>query len=87
MRLSPVIDKHDFETKLRHARNWLEDGMKVKIDMRFRGRMMTRLEVGRKIMDSFIEECSDISSVEKKPLLKETQCQRFWHRKRINSRR
>lgn len=45
------------------------DGMKVKIDMRFRGRMMTRLEVGRKIMDSFIEECSDIASVEKKPLL------------------
>ena len=69
LRLSPVIDKHDFETKLRHARNWLSDGMKVKIDMRFRGRMMTRLEVGRKIMDSFIEECSDIASVEKKPLL------------------
>ena len=47
----------------------LEDGMKVKIDMRFRGRMMTRLEVGRKIMDSFIEECADIATVEKKPLL------------------
>ena len=69
LRLSPVIDKHDFETKLRHARSWLEDGMKVKIDMRFRGRMMTRLEVGRKIMDSFIEECADIATVEKKPLL------------------
>lgn len=56
LRLSPVIDKHDFETKLRHARSWLGDGMKVKIDMRFRGRMMTRLEVGKKIMDSFIQE-------------------------------
>ena len=67
--LSPVIDKHDFETKLRHARSWLEDGMKVKIDMRFRGRMMTRLEVGKKIMDSFIQECADLASVEKKPLL------------------
>ena len=69
LRLSPVIDKHDFETKLRHARRWLEDGMKVKIDMRFRGRMMTRLEVGKKIMDSFIQECADLASVEKKPLL------------------
>ena len=69
LRLSPVIDKHDFETKLRHARSWLEDGMKVKIDMRFRGRMMTRLEVGKKIMDSFIQECADLASVEKKPLL------------------
>lgn len=69
LRLSPVIDKHDFETKLRHARSWLGDGMKVKIDMRFRGRMMTRLEVGKKIMDSFIQECADLASVEKKPLL------------------
>ena len=69
LRLSPVIDKHDFETKLRHARSWLEDGRKVKIDMRFRGRMMTRLEVGKKIMDSFIQECADLASVEKKPLL------------------
>lgn len=48
MRLSPVIDTHDFETKLRQARNWVEDGMKVKIDMRFRGRLITRLEVGIK---------------------------------------
>ena len=29
LRLSPVIDKHDFDTKLKHAREWLEDGMKV----------------------------------------------------------
>lgn len=69
LRLSPVIDKHDFDTKMRHARKWVEDGMKVKVDMRFRGRLITRLEVGKKIMDSFIEEISDIASVEKKPLL------------------
>lgn len=69
LRLSPVIDKHDFETKMRHARKWCEEGLKVKIDMRFRGRLITRLEVGKKIMDSFIEEISDIASVEKKPIL------------------
>ncbi|MDE6475796.1 MAG: translation initiation factor IF-3 [Erysipelotrichaceae bacterium] len=69
LRLSPVIDKHDFDTKMRHARKWVEDGMKVKVDMRFRGRLITRLEVGKKIMDNFIEEISDIASVEKKPLL------------------
>ena len=69
LRLSPVIDKHDFDTKLRQARGWLEDGMKVKIDMRFRGRLITRLEVGKKIMDSFIEASQDIANVEKKPLL------------------
>lgn len=69
LRLSPVIDKHDFETKLRQARGWIEDGMKVKIDMRFRGRLITRLDVGKKIMDSFVEEMQDIATTEKKPLL------------------
>jgi len=67
LRLSPVIDTHDFDTKVKQARGWLENGMKVKADMRFRGRMMTRQEVGRKIMDSFIETLSDISNVEKQP--------------------
>lgn len=69
LRLSPVIDQHDFETKLRHARKWLEEGTKVKVDMRFRGRMMTRIDVGRKTMNRFIEECSDLGSVEKAPKL------------------
>ena len=69
IRLSPVIDQHDFDTKLRHARKWLEEGTKVKVDMRFRGRMMTRIDVGRKTMQRFIEECNDLGSVEKAPKL------------------
>ena len=69
MRLSPVIDTHDFETKLKQATKWIESGMKVKIDMRFRGRMMTRQEVGMKIMNDFIDKLSEISSVEKAPKL------------------
>ncbi len=69
LRLSPVIDTHDFDTKLKQARKWLESGMKVKIDMRFRGRMMTRQEVGMKIMNEFIEMVSDLASVDKTPKL------------------
>ncbi len=69
LRLSPVIDKHDFDTKLKHARNWLSDGMKVKVDMRFRGRLITRLEVGKKVMNNFIEETADLANVEKAPSL------------------
>ena len=69
IRLSPVINKHDFDTKMRHARKWIEDGMKVKVDMRFRGRLITRLEVGKKIMNSFTEEISDIAIIEKRPIL------------------
>ena len=69
LRLSPVVEEHDFQTKLRHARKWLEAGMKVKIDMRFRGRMITRQETGRNTMDKFMEACSDIANVEKRPKL------------------
>ena len=69
LRLSPVVDTHDFETKLRQVRKWIEQGMKVKIDMRFRGRMMTRQDVGRQIMNDFLEQVKDIAVVEKKPSL------------------
>ncbi len=67
LRLSPVIDTHDFETKLKHAREWIADGMKVKVDMRFRGRLITRIEVGKKVMNNFIDSISDIANVEKAP--------------------
>lgn len=69
LRLSPVIDEHDFETKLRQATKWLEEEKKVKIDMRFRGRLITRVEVGKKIMNDFIERLSEFSTVEKRPML------------------
>lgn len=69
MRLSPVIDVGDFNTKVAQARKWLEEGKKVKIDMRFRGRLITRLDVGKKVMTNFIEALADISNVEKQPLL------------------
>lgn len=69
LRLSPVIDTHDFETKLRQATKWAEEGMKVKIDMRFRGRLITRVEVGKKIMTQFVEAMAEVATIEKKPTL------------------
>ncbi len=69
IRLSPVIDVGDFNTKLRQASNWVQDGMKVKVDMRFRGRMITRQEVGKQIMNQFIQDISEFASVEKAPTL------------------
>ena len=69
LRLSPVIDTHDFETKVKHARKWLSEGMKVKVDMRFRGRLITRVEVGKKVMNEFITAVSDLANVEKSPTL------------------
>ena len=69
LRLSPVIDTHDFETKLKQATKWIESGDKVKVDMRFRGRMMTRQEVGMKVMNEFIQKLSEIANVDKQPKL------------------
>jgi len=65
LRLSPVIDQHDFETKLKKSREWLEDGLKVRIDMRFRGRMITRQEIGREVIERFTQQISDIADVSK----------------------
>ncbi|MBQ1325616.1 MAG: translation initiation factor IF-3 [Solobacterium sp.] len=67
LRLSPVIDDHDFDTKLKQARKWIEEEQKVKIDMRFRGRMITRKEVGEEVMNRFIAQISDIAQVDRKP--------------------
>lgn len=67
LRLSPVIDVHDFETKLNQARKWLSSGKKVKIDMRFRGRLNTRVEVGLATMNEFIDKTVDLADVESKP--------------------
>jgi len=69
VRLSPVIDVNDFNTKVKQATKWIADGNKVKIDMRFRGRMMTRQEVGKKIMNDFITELHEVASVDKQPQL------------------
>ena len=60
-----VIDQHDFETKLKRSREWIEAGQKVRIDMRFRGRMITRQEVGRDVLNKFTEQISDIADVSK----------------------
>lgn len=69
LRVSPVIDQHDFDTKVKRAKEWLSDGQKIKIDMRFRGRMITRQEVGKQVLDKFTEQVSDVADVTKPPML------------------
>ncbi|MFO8069051.1 MAG: translation initiation factor IF-3 [Alkalibacterium sp.] len=66
IRLSPTIDDHDFDTKLRNARKFLEKGDKVKVSIRFRGRAITHKDLGRVVLERMAEEASDISTVESK---------------------
>lgn len=67
IRISPTIDKHDFDTKLRNAIKFIQKGDKVKVSMRFMGRMITHVDVGRVVMNKFIEALGDIVNVESKP--------------------
>ncbi|SCC32416.1 bacterial translation initiation factor 3 (bIF-3) [Priestia flexa] len=67
VRLSPTIDEHDFNTKLRNARKFLEKGDKVKASIRFKGRAITHKGIGQKVLDRFSEACADVSSVESAP--------------------
>lgn len=67
VRLSPTIDEHDFNTKLRNARKFLEKGDKVKASIRFKGRAITHKEIGQKVLDRFAQECIDLSTIESSP--------------------
>lgn len=67
IRLTPVIEEHDFNTKLRNARKFLGKGDKVKVSVRFRGRAITHKELGREVLDRFAEQTNDISNAESKP--------------------
>ena len=69
IRITPNIEDHDFGFKCKNARKFLEDGNKVRITVRFRGRELNYVKQGEEILNKFIEELSDISQVEKKPIL------------------
>lgn len=69
IRVTPNIDEHDFEFKAKNARKFLEDGNKVRITVRFRGREMNYTKAGEKTLNDFIEKLEDIATVEKNPLL------------------
>ncbi len=69
IRITPNIEQHDFEFKSKNARKFLEDGNKVKITLKFRGREMNYIKLGEQVLNKFIEELSDISVPEKKPIL------------------
>ena len=68
-RLSPVIDVGDFETKLRNATKYLEKGDKIKLSVRFKGRQMAHTELGKEVLERFIEKTKDVADVEQSPKL------------------
>ena len=69
IRVTPNIDKHDFEFKLKNAIKFLNDGNKVKITVRFKGREMNYVKLGEEVLNNYIEQLQDIATPDKKPIL------------------
>ena len=69
IRLSPKIEEHDFNFKIKHARKFLEQGNKVKVNIFFKGRQITHLEFGNQLFERFTSEVEDIAKLESEPHL------------------
>ncbi len=69
IRITPNIEEHDFGFKLKNARKFIEDGNKLKITVKFRGREINNSKLGEDVLNRFIEGLEDIASVDRKPKL------------------
>jgi translation initiation factor IF-3 len=69
VRLSPKIGQGDFETKVHRAIEFLEDGDRIKVTVRFRGRELTHPELGRSLLSKFSEQVKEHGVVERMPVL------------------
>ncbi len=69
IRMSPGIDTNDFNTKLKNAQKFLNDGDRVKVSVRFRGREMAHTEIGADLLKDFAAQCTEIANMDKAPKL------------------
>ena len=69
IRMSPSIDTNDFNTKVKAAQKFLNDGNRVKVSVHFRGREMAHTNLGEKLLMDFAASCSEIAGMEKNPKL------------------
>ena len=73
IKMRPGIDAHDYDVKMRAARRFLEEGDKVKVTLRFRGREMVHQELGAKVLERMREELDALAKVEQFPRLEGRQ--------------
>ena len=69
IRITPNIEQHDFEFKAKNIRKFIEEGNKVKITVRFRGRELNYVKLGEETLNKFIDNLSDIATPDKKAIL------------------
>jgi len=68
VKFRPGIEEHDYQFKTRHARQFLEEGNKVKLTMMFRGRQVTHPELGLEVLARVTEDLQDVGKVEQQPV-------------------
>lgn len=69
IQLTPQIGMHDLEIKAKKAKEFFEEGNKVRVVVRFRGRQLSHTEVGEEVLQKFITIVQDYSQIEKQPVL------------------
>jgi translation initiation factor IF-3 len=73
VKFRPGTDEHDYLYRMKHAREWLTEGDKVKATIWFRGREMTHRELGARILEQLEKDLADISEVEMRPRMEGNQ--------------
>jgi translation initiation factor IF-3 len=73
LKLRPGIDTHDYDIKMRSARRFLEEGDKVKVTLRFRGRELAHQELGMKVLNRVRDDLATMAKVEQWPRMEGRQ--------------
>ena len=73
IKMRPTIDIHDYEVKMRSIVRFIDDGDKVKVTMRFRGREMVHQDLGMKVLDRVRDDLGDVAKIEQFPKLEGRQ--------------
>src|SRR5437762_1633098 len=73
VKFRPSTDEHDYSYRMKHAREWLQDGDKVQATIWFRGREMTHRELGARILEKLEKDLADVAEVEMRPRMEGNQ--------------
>ncbi|MEM6903090.1 MAG: translation initiation factor IF-3 [Pseudomonadota bacterium] len=73
IKVRPNIDSHDYDVKMRNARRFIDDGDKVKVTLRFRGREMAHQDLGMNVLNRIREDLDEIAKVEQMPKMEGRQ--------------
>src|SRR5258705_9256271 len=73
VKFRPGTDDHDYNYRMKHAREWLEEGDEVKATIWFRGREMTHRELGSRILEKLEKDLADVGEVEARPRMEGNQ--------------